>query len=145
MTEVKSNDPFEAFRKLLEPGGGQQWLRTGAEQFWLNQDHLLDCMEPLQRGWLERRHEGTRAARQAVAGMCSAENPLSALREYQQWASGAFDRVMVDTAALQQCMSAAAISMFEPLSSPLAKASMPPGTRAPVRPEAKTAKVGSVA
>jgi hypothetical protein len=143
MIEVKSNEPFETFRKLLQPGGGQDWLRTSAEQFWQNQDHLLDCMETLQKGWLERRHEGTRAARQAVAGLCSAENPLGALREYQQWASGAFDRVMADSAALQQCMSAAAISMVEPLSSPLAKASMSPAT--PVLPEAKTAKVGSAA
>lgn len=50
MIEVKSNDPFETLRKLLQPGGGQEWLRTGAEQVWQNQDHLLDCMETLQKG-----------------------------------------------------------------------------------------------
>lgn len=145
MTEVKLSDPFETFRQLLQPGGGRQWLRTGAEQYWLNQDHVLECMETLQKSWLARRHEGTRAARQAVARLWAAETPLGALQEYQQWASGAFDRVVADTAAIQQCMSAAAIAMFEPLSSPLTKGAVPPEAKTLELPEAKAGKVGSAA
>jgi hypothetical protein len=130
MMQVTRSGPFATFQDFVGPGRGREWLRTGAEQFWCNQDHLLDHLEVLYKGWLERRHEGTRSARQAVAGLSSAENPFDAVREYQQWTSGAFNRAVADAAALQQYMSAIAISMFEPVSSPLAKAA----ARAEARP-----------
>jgi hypothetical protein len=122
MSEHKSSDPFEAFRSMVQPGTGQEWLKTAASQFWLNQDHLLDCIENLQKGWLARRHEGARAASDATAAMLSAENAAAAAAEYQKWATGARERIMADASELQQLASAAASSMFEPISSPLARA-----------------------
>ena len=38
--------------------------------------------------------------------MCKAETPVDLLREYQDWASGAFQRLMADgLACQQQCMA----------------------------------------
>jgi hypothetical protein len=38
--------------------------------------------------------------------MCKAESPVDLLREYQDWASGAFQRLMADgLACQQQCMA----------------------------------------
>lgn len=135
MSEYKSSDPLEVFRTLMQPTRGQEWLKASAQQFWLNQDHLLDCVESFQRGWLARRHEGTRAARDAATAMLSAENPAAAAAEYQKWANGARDRLAADTSAFQQVVSATAISMFEPISSPLAAA----------KPAGKAASVSSAA
>jgi hypothetical protein len=100
MSAMTFNDPFEYFRKVLQPGQRPEWLKTGGEQFWRNQDRALDCMENLARGWFERRHAGARAAQDAVVKIFSAEKPLDALQGYQQWMSGAFDRLMADSVAI---------------------------------------------
>jgi hypothetical protein len=127
MSAMKFNDPFESFRKALQPELRPAWLKAGGEQFWRNQDRALDCMEDLAKGWFERRHAGTRAAQEAVVKICSAESPLDAMHGYQQWVSGAFDRLMADSAALQQYFTVAGAATFERVSSPLeaSKASPP--------------------
>lgn len=125
MNSVKFSDLFDSFRQVLEPGRGPEWLRANGEQFWRNQDRLLDGMESLSKGWFERRHIGTRAAQDAVVRMCSAENPHDALLEYQRWASGAFDRLMADAVAVQRHASVAGAAMLERVSLPL-EASRPP-------------------
>lgn len=124
MSEYKAFDPLQTFNAIMQTGRGQEWLKASAEQFWLNQDHLLDCAEKLHKGWLARRHEGTFAAREAAAAMLAAGSPAAAASEYQKWATGAQSRLMADAFAVQQLMSAATISMFEPTSSPLAQAKL---------------------
>lgn len=132
MTEHKSLDLFESYRAMMQPARSLEWLKEGADQFWRNQDHLLECMEGLSKGWLERRHEGAQEARQAAVAMLSAENPAAAANQYQQWANGAISRTMADASAFQEFMSAAAISTYERLSSPLAKGIPPSASpRAP--------------
>jgi hypothetical protein len=122
MSEYKAFDPLQTFSVVLQSGRSQEWLKAAAEQFWLNQDHLLDCAEKLHNGWLARRHEGTLAAREAAAAMLAAGSPAAAASEYQKWAAGAQSRLMADASAFQQLMSAATISMFEPISSPFSQA-----------------------
>ena len=103
---------------MLHPARGKESFRVAAEQFWLNQDHLLYCIEDTQRSRLARRHEGATAARSAAAPMLSAETQVAALSEYQQWARGALCRLIADASAAQQLLSAGAASAFKPISSP---------------------------
>ena len=90
MSEYKAFDPMETFNAITQTGRSQEWLKAAAEQFWLNQDHLLDCAQ---------------------------------------------SRLMADASELQQLVSAATISMFEPISSP----------RVQTKPAAKMASIGNAA
>jgi hypothetical protein len=92
-------------------------LRKGARWHWENQDRILDAMQAFSDGWFKRRHAGTRAALEAAERMCKAQTPLALLREYQEWANGAFQRVLADGLAYQQqCISAAAF--MQPFGAP---------------------------
>lgn len=63
-------------------------------------------MQTFADGWFERRHAGTHAALEAAERMCKAETPVDLLREYQQWANGAMQRLVADGLACQQeCMA----------------------------------------
>ena len=64
--------------------------------FWNIQNQILDSMENFANGWFERRHVGTRAALEAAQRMCKAQTPVDLAREYQDWTSGAFQRLMAD-------------------------------------------------
>lgn len=119
MSEQKPFDLLQSLRVMTLPACSQGWLKDMSDQFWSNQDHVLDCMEKLHHDWLARRHEGTREARNAAAAILSAENQAAAASECQKWAIGALNRILADASSLQQLQSAAAISMFEPISSPL--------------------------
>lgn len=77
-------------------------LRTNAGTFWENQEKILASMEHFASGWFERRHTGTREALAAAQRMCEAETPVDFMRAYQEWASGAFGRVIADGLACQQ-------------------------------------------
>jgi len=70
--------------------------------FWNIQNKILDSMENVANGWFERRHVGTRAALEAAQRMCKAQTPVDLAREYQDWISGAFQRLMADGYACQQ-------------------------------------------
>lgn len=112
-------DPLEFFHQALQPGHVPELLKAAAGKFWLNQDHVLDCMESLSRGWFDRRHAGTRAAQEAAARMCAAQSPLDALHEYSQWANGALGRLVADASAVQQYVTVVGAAMLEPVSSPI--------------------------
>lgn len=119
MSSVAPADPFEYWRRALHLDSMPELLKTGGREFWRNQDHVVDCLENLSRDWFERRHQATRAAQDVLVKMRAAGNPIDAVREYQQWASGAFDRLMSDAAALQQFGTVVGAALFEPVSSPL--------------------------
>jgi len=70
--------------------------------FWNIQYNVLDSMEKFANGWFERRHVGTHAALEAAQRMCKAQTPVDLTREYQDWISGAFQRLMADGYACQQ-------------------------------------------
>lgn len=90
-------------------------MRKNACAFWENQDKILDAMQTFADGWFERRHAGTHAALEAAQRMCKAGTPVDLVREYQEWANGALQRVMADGLACQQQFMAVAGAARQPL------------------------------
>lgn len=101
---------------MFKNGPGAAAIRKYADQFWQNQDRVLDSMSGMANGWFERRHAGTRAAQDAAVKICTAENPLDAMREYQEWANGAFSRLMADAMAWQQQAAIFGAAVVQPVS-----------------------------
>jgi hypothetical protein len=89
--------------------------RKSACCFWESQDKILDSMQTFANGWFQRRHAGTHAALEAAERVCKAETPVDVLREYQEWASGAFQRVMADGLACQQQAMEIVAALGQPL------------------------------
>lgn len=101
-------------RMFLTTSNMPETLRKNARWHWENQDRILDAMQAFSEGWFKRRHAGTHAALEAAERMCKVETPLALLREYQNWANDAFQRLVADGLAYQQqCISAA--TFMQPL------------------------------
>ena len=77
-------------------------LRDNAQRFWENQDKVLDSMQARANAWFERRHTGTHKARVAAERMCETQTFVDLIQAYQEWASGAFERIMADGLTCQQ-------------------------------------------
>ncbi|MCW5747332.1 MAG: hypothetical protein KIT36_14180 [Alphaproteobacteria bacterium] len=96
-------DPFTAaampFSQQTEEMRTQ--LRTQSEAFWNFQDRLLDHVERMSHAWIERRHEGVRAAMKAAFAICNSADPAEALQEYMQWAGGSVERLTRDAVDAQ--------------------------------------------
>lgn len=107
MTETTFAQQMNAMQRMLAlPANLSGPMRRNACAFWENQDKILDEMQEFSNGWFERRHNGTHQALEAAERMCRAENPVDLIREYQNWMSGAFGRVMADGMACQRyCMA----------------------------------------
>jgi len=96
---------FEAMqRMMLVPSSAA--LADNVRRFWDIQDRLLDNMEKFANGWFERRHVGSHAAQEAARRICMAQAPDDLVREYQEWITGAFQRVADDGLACQQFVGA---------------------------------------
>lgn len=103
MTETTFAQQMNAMQRMLAlPSSMAGPMRQNACAFWENQDKVLDEMQEFANSWFERRHTGTHHALEAAERMCRAENPADLMREYQNWASGAFGRVMADGMACQR-------------------------------------------
>jgi hypothetical protein len=104
---LNATEQLGAMQRMFLPASEMSdTLRKNACSFWDNQDKILDAMQVFVDGWFERRHAGTHAALEAAQRMCKAETPVDMLREYQDWAGGAFQRLMADgLACQQQCMA----------------------------------------
>ncbi|MCQ3943127.1 MAG: hypothetical protein DPW22_07935 [Alphaproteobacteria bacterium] len=97
------NEQFETLqRSLLPTSAVPEAVARNACQFWQSQEKLLAAMETFSRGWFERRHRGTRAALEASERMCQADTPVEALRAYQEWLTGASERLIADGLACQR-------------------------------------------
>jgi hypothetical protein len=83
-------------------------MQDNVRRFWHTQDKFLDNMEKFAHEWFERRHVGSHAAQEAAQRMCKAQNPVDVVREYQDWVTGAFQRVTDDCFASQQFVGALA-------------------------------------
>lgn len=119
MKSVNVTEQLNAMERMLLPASAiSEAMRKNACYFWQNQDKVLDSMQALTDAWFERRHIGTHAALEAAERICMAETPIELLREYQDWANGAFQRLMADgMACQQQCM--AVVSTIAPPLAPL--------------------------
>ena len=116
MTTVNVSEQLNAMQHmLLSAPQLSETLRKNACSFWDNQDKVLDAMQAFSDGWFERRHAGTHAALEAAQRMCKAETPVDLLREYQDWANGAFQRLTTDGLACQQQWMAVLGSVAPPL------------------------------
>jgi hypothetical protein len=90
-------------------------MRKNTRCFWENQDKVVDAMQAFANGWFERRHAGARAALEAAEHICKAETPVEVVRKYQDWASGAIQRVMADGVACQRQFGTVAGLLVRPL------------------------------
>jgi hypothetical protein len=116
MTTVNVSEQLKAMQNMLVPTSQlSETLRKNACSFWDNQDKVLDAMQAFSDGWFERRHAGTHAALEASQRICKAETPVDLLREYQDWANGAFQRLTTDGLACQQQWMAVVSSVAPPM------------------------------
>jgi hypothetical protein len=123
MKPLNVTEQLDAMQRMFLPTREMsETLGSNACSFWQNQDRILDAMQAFAGGWFERRHAGTQAALEAAQRMCKAGTPVDLAREYQEWASGAMQRLVADGLACQQeCM--AVIGAVAPL--------LPPGGATP--------------
>ena len=89
-------------------------LRENAHRFWENQEKVLDSMQALANAWFERRHSGAHKAGEAAERMCGTETFADLMQVYQDWAGGAFERIMADGLSCQQQIMAAAGALASP-------------------------------
>jgi hypothetical protein len=85
-------------------------------------------MQDYANGWLERRHTGVREALETSQQMIDAATPVEAMREYQKWAFGSFERIIDDGLSCQKHL----LSMGGLLAPPLS----PSGERGEAEPAA---------
>lgn len=116
MQESRKLDPFAIMYRAF-PASPELILltRQNADTFWNAQQALLEDMRDVAEGWFERRRTGTHEALACARGMCDAVTPFEALREYQKWAIGSFERLMQDAFAWQEHMAEAARLGVQPL------------------------------
>jgi hypothetical protein len=109
-------EQINAVQRMFLPASTiSEAVRKNACCFWESQDKILDNMQTFANGWFERRHAGTRAALEAAERICKAETPVDLLREYQEWASDAFQRVVADGLACQQQSMKIVAALGQPL------------------------------
>jgi hypothetical protein len=127
-------EQWTAMQKMFLPTSAiSAPLRENAQRFWENQEKVLDSMQALANSWFERRHTGTHKAREAAERMCGTESFVDLIQAYQDWAGGAFERIMADGLSCQQQIMAATGALASPPLAP--SASEKEG--APARSEAK--------
>src|SRR5262245_63878995 len=89
-------------------------FRETAHRFWENQDKILDNMQAFSNSWFARRHTGTRSATECSDRMCGTQTMVDLMQAYQDWARGAFERMMADGLAWQQQIIAASGVLASP-------------------------------
>ncbi|MDP3074918.1 hypothetical protein [Bradyrhizobium sp.] len=115
MKAVNVTEQLNAMPRMFLTSEMSDSLRKNACSYWKNQDKLVDNMQTFANGWFERRHAGTHAALEAAQRMFKAETSVDLVREYQDWARGAFQRLMADGLACQQQSIAVARAIAPPL------------------------------
>jgi len=89
-------------------------FRENATRFWENQETILNNMQAFTNSWFEHRHKGTRSAQEAAQRLCGTESLPEMVQAYQDWAKGAFERIMQDGLACQQQIIAATGALTSP-------------------------------
>jgi hypothetical protein len=103
MAKVDLTAQAAEMQNLFKPSpAAAQALQESVARFWSTQDQILDAIHEFANGWIERRHEGTRAATQAAQRMCKAETPVDFIREQQEWMNGVIQRLAADGTACQK-------------------------------------------
>jgi hypothetical protein len=89
-------------------------FRENARRFWEHQDKILDNMQAFTNSWFDHRHTGTHSAQETAERMCRTETMVDLVQAYQDWAKGAFERLMADGLACQQHIIAATGALTSP-------------------------------
>jgi hypothetical protein len=115
MKNTELTEQWGSMQKMfLPPSAISATLRENARRFWENQDKVLESMQAFANGWFERRHAGAHTAREAAERMCGVETFADLIRAHQDWASGAFARIMTDGLSCQQQIMAATGALASP-------------------------------
>lgn len=132
MKNMDMTEQLSAMQRVFLPTPEvSETMRKNACCFWESQEKILDAMQTFSDGWFERRYTGTDAALESAKRMCKAETPVDLLREYQDWVSGAFQRVMADGLACQRQFMTVADALAQALAAPVAeKEAEPSGSEA---------------
>ena len=115
MKNADFTEPWTAMQKMFLPTPViLAPLRENACRFWESQEKVLDSMQALANGWFERRHTGTHKAREATERMCGTESFVDLIQAYQNWAGGAFERIVADGLSCQQQIMAVTGTLVSP-------------------------------
>jgi hypothetical protein len=119
MKNADFTEQWTAMQKMFLPTSAiSAPLRDNAQRFWENQDKVLDSMQALANAWFERRHTGTHKAREAAERMCETQTFVDLIQAYQDWAGGAFERIMADGLTYQQQIMAVTGALVSRLLAP---------------------------
>ena len=112
MESVDLTEQWRSMQRMFFPTSAiSDSLKENARSFWEMQDKFLDNMQTVANGWFNRRHAGTNAAREAAERMCTTDTLVDLGQAYQNWASGAFERIMADC---QQQIAAVSDALASP-------------------------------
>ena len=115
MNNTDFTGQWTAMQKMFLPTSAiSDPLRENAQRFWQNQDKVLDSMQALANAWFERRHTGIHKAREAAERMCETHTFVDLIQAYQDWAGGAFERIMADGLSCQQQVMAVTGALASP-------------------------------
>src|SRR5262245_11714049 len=122
MKNTDFTEQWTAMQKMVLPTSAiSAPLRDSAQRFWESQEKVLDSMQALANSWFERRHTGTHKARETAERMCGTDSFVDLIQAYQNWAGGAFERIMADGLSCQQQIMAVTGALVSP---PLAPSTM---------------------
>ena len=126
MTNTDFSEQWKSMQKMfLLSFPHSESVQENARRFWENQDKMLDNMEAFTSNWFKRRHVGTHSAQEAAQRMCGTESVVDMFQAYQDWAKGAFERMMSDGIACQEQIVAATSALTSPPLAPSEKGTEP--------------------
>ena len=115
MNNTDFTEQWTAVQKMFLPTSTiSAPLRENAHRFWESQEKVLDSMQALANAWFERRHAGAHKAREAAERMCGTQTFVDLIQAYQDWAGGAFERIMADGLSCQQQIMAVTDALASP-------------------------------
>lgn len=115
MNNTDFTEQWTAVQKMFLPTSTiSAPLRENAHRFWESQEKVLDSMQALANAWFERRHAGALKAREAAERMCGTQTFVDLIQAYQDWAGGAFERIMADGLSCQQQIMAVTDALASP-------------------------------
>src|SRR5262249_10286460 len=139
MKNADFTEPWTAMQKMFLPTSViLAPLRENGCRFWESREKVLDSMQALANGWFERRHTGTHKTREAREGMCGTESFVDLIQAYQNWAGGAFERIMADGVSCQQQIMAVTGTFVSPPLAPSTREKEVEPQRSETRPPARS-------
>jgi hypothetical protein len=117
MKPSETNFPFNLTQSVFEQSSGfRNAMGHAAIGFWNRQEQVLETMQEYANTWFERRNTSVQEALNASQQMIEAETPIEAMREYQKWAIGSFERTIDDGISCQKHLMSMGALLAPPLS-----------------------------